>query len=104
MLFFLSENRAFPAFGADKPVSPYGHALNLAIGLSRTLYHPLNIILIVDAEIAELALAHGWQTVVQPVIDPRGGHALFCGKFLGRIVPEIGLDRRSLRKARHDAI
>lgn len=55
----LSDNRALPLAGAHEPERPNGHALDLAVGLPCAIDHPLNIVLVVDAEIPELALAHG---------------------------------------------
>ena len=51
-----SGGRAHPPLGADKPVGPHRHVLDLAIGQPCALDHPAHVILIVDLDIALVAM------------------------------------------------
>lgn len=64
------------ASNAHKPESPNRNVTHLAVGLLCALYHPADIVLIINPEISELALTHGRKTLAQPRIDRSGRNAL----------------------------
>ena len=76
------ESRLF-AGNAHKPESPNRNVTHLAIRNLCALYHPADIVLIINPEISELALTHGGQTVTQPRIDRSCRNTFLGGKFLG---------------------
>ena len=100
---FLTDNRAFPAFGTHEPVGPYRHALDLAIGQAGTLDHPANVILVINLDVALGPVAERRKPSANPFIDCLWLYAFLGGKRLRAILAQVGLGLGSLGTARHDA-
>lgn len=104
VLFGHFGQRTFPIARPHEPVSPHGHALHLAIGQPGTVNHPLNIILIVNLNVAMLAVPERRKTRLDPLVNCLGRDAFLCGQFLWRILAQVGLCKPRKRLVGNNAI
>ena len=51
--------------GPDEPIGPHGHVLDVAIGQAGTVYHPVDVILVIDQDVA-LGPATQWPGCPNP--------------------------------------